>query len=738
MLKIQCKDDFMKRPFALCGLIYLAAQTAVFYTSAEVGLIIACTSFVCAVVFFFAVKKGYLRKTLCLACAAATLASVVFCSYSLLVFAPAQQEYNHREVQIYARLTEQPRKSYGSSYYALQTEKIDGQPKDIKILLKTGDALDIQPYDYIDCTVTLEKCDNNYYLSKGFAYSASTEYNFDYDVTQAEDKPPYYYAIQLRQKLSHAVNVMMPQELAQLSNAVAFGDRFSMEPSLREDFRKTGTSYLIVVSGFHMALASAFVTKLLKKLLRKRHLVYPLSMVFVMIYMALTGFTSSVIRSGIMMIIYLIGKEFFYESDSLNSLGIAALFMCLPNPYASGDIGMLLSFSATLGIIILYPVLSDYVLKKTENCRFFKLNAIKYVLKTILLTLSAVVFTTPITVLAFGSFSPIVFIASVIITIFIEASIICTFLCALLYCTGILTVLAYPYAFTACLINKFIISVIGNLAQIDFATVYVNNIQAIVYVAALCILAAAALLFKNALKGAKYAGFMLTLIVLTGFSLTLLPKSPCLSVIGAGSGSTVTLRGSKGLAVLSCGGTSGKTSHIIDELSKATGSIDFLAVPDNSNELSRYSAEIAEEFDCSSVLLYDTDKTSESLIRNTEDAQGIATLRENSSVYVELWDEICIDALNIDGKTYEYIYGDNFSVLIFPPKGDCANLPEKYRSADLAVMCDCPENISTLTCPEIIYTGKEENIKKHSERFSLIADEIVYAGETTVNIPIKE
>ena len=108
-------------------------------------------------------------------------------------------------------------------------------------------------------------------------------------------------------------------------------------------------------------------------------------MVFVMIYMALTGFTSSVIRSGIMMIIYLIGKEFFYESDSLNSLGIAALFMCLPNPYASGDIGMILSFSATLGIIILYPVLSDYVLKKTENCRFFKLNAIKYVLKTILL-----------------------------------------------------------------------------------------------------------------------------------------------------------------------------------------------------------------------------------------------------------------------------------------------------------------------------------------------------------------
>ena len=83
-----------------------------------------------------------------------------------------------------------------------------------------------------------------------------------------------------------------------------------------------------------------------------------LTMAGVLCFMALTGFVPSVMRSGIMLLFYLGSQVMRRNADSINSLGLAVFLLGLANPYAAADTGLLLSFSATLGLL-LFPPLRD-------------------------------------------------------------------------------------------------------------------------------------------------------------------------------------------------------------------------------------------------------------------------------------------------------------------------------------------------------------------------------------------
>ncbi|MBQ1974446.1 MAG: ComEC/Rec2 family competence protein, partial [Ruminococcus sp.] len=138
-----------------------------------------------------------------------------------------------------------------------------------------------------------------------------------------------------------------------LASAVLLGEKNALEPDVRDAFSDTGMSYLVVVSGMHLAI----ITMLLKKLLKPRFgakgvLRMILITAFVLLFAAVTGFTPSVVRAAVMMLFIVAAPLFRRESDSVNALGAAALVLTLPNPYVVGNVGLLLSFAATLGILL--------------------------------------------------------------------------------------------------------------------------------------------------------------------------------------------------------------------------------------------------------------------------------------------------------------------------------------------------------------------------------------------------
>lgn len=717
----------MKRLFALTGFVYISVQTAAFYVSPILALIVAAVGALAGIVFLFLIKDKYKKKTVCTACITAVIAGLVFYVYSQAYFIPEQTVYDNKEVTVNAQLSEEPHKSYNTYYYELTAKSVNGKDENFKILLKSATQLEIEPFDYITCTATLEKCDNNYYMAQGFLYTSYASYEFDYDTERPESLPPYSLAINVRNAMESTLDILLPERLASFSKAIALGDRFSLDTDTRADFSKTGISYIIVVSGMHLAIVSSFVIALLSKIFKNRYVTYIGTVLTVMSFMAVTGFLASVMRAGIMIIIYLFGKMIFYQADSLNSLGFATLCLCVHNPFAAGDIGLLLSVSATLGIILLSNKINNFAIEKlkSEKLKLF----LNYPVKILSLTLSAFLFTVPITLLAFGTFSPIVFVASLIITPVVGVLVICILICSILYCTGLLSVLAYPFAFVICVISGFIIFVVNVLADLNISTIYISHINAVIFLSASAILIAMALIFKDYKHKLKYSFIMIGLVALTGYAVSFLPKSDKLEIINTNNGTTVLLDTYKGLAVLSCGGELAKTNDVISGIAQRNSEINFLSVLDNNKQSSAYASGILEEFDCLSVLLYDTDRTNEETYRRARECDEVMTFSENQSVQAELWKDVTVNAFNIEGNTFEYISSEDYSILIIPQKADCTDIPENYLTADIIISSACPENYQMLKCDTFVYTGDEEKLSNYTRSFATFSDKIA----TTVN-----
>ena len=111
---------------------------------------------------------------------------------------------------------------------------------------------------------------------------------------------------------------------------MAFGFKSGISTETTRMFRALGVSHLLAVSGLHTALLAQAMLALLRFLKTPRKAASLLTAGFVLLFVALTGFTPSAVRAGVMSMVMLLGLLFGREPDSLNSLGLALLVIALP------------------------------------------------------------------------------------------------------------------------------------------------------------------------------------------------------------------------------------------------------------------------------------------------------------------------------------------------------------------------------------------------------------------------
>ena len=73
--------------------------------------------------------------------------------------------------------------------------------------------------------------------------------------------------------------------------------------------------------------------------------------------MLIAGMTYSVVRAGIMMLIYLLSVVLSRQRDSLNSLGFSVTVIAMENPFSIGALGLQLSVLSTAGLILYFQFL---------------------------------------------------------------------------------------------------------------------------------------------------------------------------------------------------------------------------------------------------------------------------------------------------------------------------------------------------------------------------------------------
>lgn len=143
-----------------------------------------------------------------------------------------------------------------------------------------------------------------------------------------------------RQLLRERIEKLPPKSGA-LTAAVLLGDR---EASLREDHRRWGTSHILAVSGWHVALALALACVIFGT--RRSGLLC--GSVFLWFYCLVSGASMSALRAAAMLQISMAGLWFGRSRSLVNALSVAGVLMLLRNPWTAFDVGWQLSVLAAL------------------------------------------------------------------------------------------------------------------------------------------------------------------------------------------------------------------------------------------------------------------------------------------------------------------------------------------------------------------------------------------------------
>lgn len=338
----------MKRPLALAGFLYLAAQLLATFGPPAALLPLAALFVLAALA---AARWGGRHRAFLLLCTLVPAAAfgLRFAAQTLWI-APIQGRAG-QEAAVEASVTETAAGYVDDTVRAaLLVERVDGVP--VRPFRVSGVQL---PYtltgERISARLRFALPKQNEYLYSQYADGSflTAEYVDGFSV-QGESTALWARAARLRESLTARLRGCLPPPYAGMAAAMAVGSRANLDSDVRETVRRAGLSHILVVSGLHLSAVSGSIYWILKRFFSRRT-AGVCAMAAVLGFMMLTSFTPSVVRAGIAMLLLYAGGLFYRRSDGVTSLGAAALVMCLANPYAAVDIGFLLSCLATFGVI---------------------------------------------------------------------------------------------------------------------------------------------------------------------------------------------------------------------------------------------------------------------------------------------------------------------------------------------------------------------------------------------------
>lgn len=357
----------MRRPLAGFGFAYLLSMLVIIQVASAflLPLAILLAAGFCLFVFIILRAAGRQKATgcplpagvcrtqkACLLCGAALSALLVLFAYNHVVLAPLEALENTRAV-VQARV-EATAPGYGEDtlHAELQVLQINGQPAPGRLRVQARGVPYVTVGQIVQMQAELYRQPNPrvraMQLGKGFVLGFTVKS----PLQQVGYSPTLRNRLRLLQYAAgERLARLLPQRLASVAAAMAFGDRRYIPPQVSTAYSKAGLSHMLVMSGLHLSLLCGLLHSGLHKLVRNKKAASVAGMAGVLLLMAFAGFTPSITRSGVAWLLVFAAPLFNRQGDVYTSLGAAALLLCTLNPYAAADVGLLLSFGATLGAL---------------------------------------------------------------------------------------------------------------------------------------------------------------------------------------------------------------------------------------------------------------------------------------------------------------------------------------------------------------------------------------------------
>ncbi len=683
----------MKRPLAVIGTCCLSAL-AVALLFGKDSFLSLCLLFLAGGLLCMGIRK-YRHYTLVFLTGLGAVA--LLWGYTEAYLTPSLS-LKGETAEIEGTLCELPYQYYDRYYYKLKT----GQQT---VLVSSRYKLKIEPFDTLKATVRFygetDASQDLYNFSKGIAIRASIDPLKSKTVVKNDHKPLYYHALMIRQWITGQIHALLPEREAGFVNAIITGDKYQLPENEKQMLRAAGISYIVVVSGFHLAVITRLMLGFFRLITRKKkRLSSALCIAFVFFYMAVTGFPLPVVRAGIMQIFLLIGDIVLRESDSFNMLGLSALVICLVNPYAVADVSFIMSFSSTFGILLLSRTIAVWTMERIAADKLQIL--IKALVNVFAISVSAYLFILPVTILYFKQAA----IYSVITSLFVDFAVMgLIYLAIFMIITGFL-----PLAWCVWFLADYILNVAEAVAGLPFPLIATSQEFVPFWLMAAVIGGLTLLFLKVRGRAVRYYALItvLSFIVFSVGDSFLKSGSIKVSVLDVGNGISCVVNCCDRTYLLSCGGSYYKAHALDDYLTDScVYQITYMLLLDDKNACTAYAKQILEHYDMESLQVFDKEDYTENiklLLRPYE------LVPPDSTVYI---DTVRIQTRKEKNCMAVYANFNGLKLLLIEGKTDCRKLPESWRECDILIVNGDIEHTELLCAGNAVISDEYERLERY-------------------------
>ncbi len=479
---------FYRRPLCFFCFLFIAVSALIGYMGSGGGLIsVVLVSLLAAAVLVlcFVVKKHQVLFVSILLCVCAVMCAV-FNSYFRVERKREQalKFEGSRSAQMY--VTDTDSKSEHISVYTVNIEKLSDESVSIKALLVCAFPVELSVGDELNAYVEIMNTD-----ARALGMSAKERGTDDdilltavlYDaegatVTRFPKDISLYEAIMMK----NGVRVVTERAKAALGNRMEallgdasglakgflLGDREDISTETVRDFRRTGLSHLFAVSGMHIAILLGAIEVFLRRLYVYKYIRCAIVSAASIPMLALTGFALSAWRSVLMLWMVYINFLTSEDDDPPTALFLSISIIIAVFPYSVYDLGMWLSFCATLGLVSAYPFITEKLPKVKKGIKRLPLRILKGALLVALMTVICSLFVLPLQWYVFGEMSVISVVANILLspitTVFMVSIIIAVILGGVPFIGGVAVSVVIR-------ISEITEAIVGTLSTLDFAMV---------------------------------------------------------------------------------------------------------------------------------------------------------------------------------------------------------------------------------------------------------------------------
>lgn len=582
------------------------------------------------------------RLPVCLACLGLAVGLLWFQGYTHRFHDPAS-EMSGQASSFSATVTAFPQETSTGSYRVEARLHLKENP-DPKIVLYTdASGADLLPGDQIAGTAQFRSTDVirgesvTYYEAKGIYLQGSMIAALTCE--HPEQPPLQVWPVYIAQAIKDSVHTIFPEDVSALLTALLTGDKSDLDDSTYSSLQRSGTAHIVAVSGLHLSFFAGFLALFFR---RRSKFGATLTILLVILFTAMAGFTPSVTRAAVMIIMTMLAPLLGRESDPPTTLSAALFLLVVCNPYSIQSVSLQLSFASVAGIHLvsgpLYRAMtralgSDGSLPHRlwqKLCRTLAAN--------LSVTLGALLLTTPLTAWYFGTISLISPITNLLVL----------WAVSLAFAPGlVLTLLgiAFPalsavLTFPVTILTRYILWVTRKLGSLSFSSLSMDSIYLCVWLVLIYLILLIVRLGKYKRPILPVCSGVITLciaLVLTRASLLSYPLS--VTMLDVGQGQSILLCSGGRTALIDCGGSKDNAGDIAADYLQSLGisQLDLLILTHCHNDHANGVPEFISRIDVSAMVLPDLTEE-ESLYRSEilslagEEGTEITLLNDNRTL----------------------------------------------------------------------------------------------------------